>query len=246
MVKDIDLSIVIPCFNEAKNITIVLKKLEQMMLSRQESIEVIVVDGASTDGTPQELEAVFKYLPTDRFKLILNHERNGYGGDIMKAIKMASGKILSWTHADLQTDPEDILKAYDQYQELSKKYQNVFIKGKRKNRRCIESFFTFGMQIVVWYKLKIYLSDINAQPKLFSRTFYENYLKKDYPKDFSLDLYALYKAKSNGYMINTIFVYFKKRIHGEAKGGGGGWRMRVNLIRRTFRYIFELGEKLKI
>ena len=147
MIKDIDLSIVIPCFNEAKNITIVLKKLEQMMLSRQESIEVIVVDGASTDGTPQELEAVFKYLPTDRFKLILNHERNGYGGDIMKAIKMASGKILSWTHADLQTDPEDILKAWreigEKGVELEKSWQQILSKKSDNVKSELEKPLSF-------------------------------------------------------------------------------------------------------
>ena len=42
----------------------------------------------------------------------------------------------------------------------------------------MESFFTFGMQIMVWLALKKYLSDINAQPKLFSREFYEKAFEK--------------------------------------------------------------------
>ena len=151
--------------------------------------------------------------------------------------------MLSWTHADLQTDPYDVIKAFDLY--LNTKEDRIFIKGERKNRRFIESFLTFGMQIVVWFVLGRYLSDINAQPKMFSRQFYDKYLKEDYPLDFSLDLYALYQAKVNGYKIKTLPVIFAKRLYGEAKGGGGGWRSRMQLIKRTFGYIFKLKAQLK-
>lgn len=240
-----DLSIVIPCFNEAKNISTVLQQLQQLITARKESIEVIVIDGASTDDTPEELKKIFSTLPKETFQLILNTARGGYGGDIMTAMAQARGAVLAWTHADLQTDPADILTAYDTYKGLSDKSTQGFIKGARRNRAIMEAFFTFGMQIIVWIVLKTYLSDINAQPKLFSREFYEQYLREDYPSDFSLDLYALYQAKAHGYAIHTVPVYFKKRIHGEAKGGGGGWRMRIKLIQRTFKYILELRNTLK-
>lgn len=240
MNNNADLSIVIPCFNETKNITLVLTQLNELIDKQEYFIEVIVIDGGSTDNTPQELTEFFSTLPDEHFKLILNQERGGYGGDIMKAVSTARGQVLSWTHADLQTDPGDVLKAYEKYLYLTKQNEKIFIKGERKNRRMIEAFFTFGMQIVAFLALKLYLDDINAQPKLFSREFYAAHLREKYPTDFSLDLYALYQAKKNGYQVHTIPVYFKERIHGEAKGGGGGWRMKINLIKRTFKYIFEL------
>ena len=236
------LSIVIPCFNEAQNITQVLVRLDDL-LKNISDIEVLVVDGASTDQTPKELKKIFEYLDPQKFKLILRKTRRGYGSDIMYALSGASGDVLSWTHADLQTDLSDVIKAFDLY--LTAKEDHIFVKGERKNRRFIESFFTFGMQIVVWFVLGRYLNDINAQPKLFSREFYDKFLKKGYPLDFSLDLYALYQAKANGYEIKTLPVYFEKRLHGEAKGGGGGWKSRIQLIKRTFKYIFKLKAQLK-
>jgi len=242
--KNFNLSIIIPCFNESTNIKILLKKLKTIIDLRPDNVEVIVVDGGSTDNTPRELNEIFEILPSNEFKVIYNKTREGYGSDIMQALSRANGEILSWTHADLQTDPLDIFIAYDKYKSKFLNGDKIFLKGKRKNRKFIDMFFTFGMEIVTWYALKIYLSDINAQPKIFSRFFYDNYLIKDYPNDFSLDLFALYKAKSNGFKILTIPVFFKKRIYGKAKGGGGSWALRIQLVKRTFKYIMQQSKNL--
>ena len=85
------------------------------------------------------------------------------------------------------------------------------------------------------------LNDINAQPKIFHRSFLER--MDDAPDDFSLDLYLLYQAKANGFNILEYPVYFGKRLHGQAKGGGsllGKWK----LIKRTWYYMNELKQKL--
>ncbi len=238
------LSIVIPCFNESKNILIVLKRLNEIVTLSKYEIEVIVVDGASTDDTGQALEEMFLTLDSKKFKLILRATRGGYGSDIMHALSYANGDFLAWTHADLQTDPYDVIRAYEFSLSFYESNKFIFVKGQRKNRRLTEVFFTFGMQIIVLLVLKKYLSDINAQPKLFSRKFYEELLVNNYPSDFSLDLFAMYQAKNNGYNIKTIPVFFEKRLHGEAKGGGGSLKNRLKLISRTFKYIFELKNKI--
>ena len=157
----------------------------------------------------------------------------------------ARGDVLAWTHSIFKQIQQIYFLCYDKFKEQSKDNNKVFIKGERKNRRPLEVFFTFGMQIISFLFLRIYLSDINAQPKLFSRDFYNKFLVNSYPKDFSLDLFALYHAKVNHYEISTIPVYFKKRIHGVAKGGGGGWKARLNLIFRTLKYIIKLKNTFK-
>ncbi len=237
------LSIVIPCFNEADNILIVIEKFQNILSSTVHSVEIIVIDGGSTDDTPTKLKARFKDLDSKKFTLILQQERGGYGHDIIYALCQATGDVLSWTHADLQTDPNDVITAYELYIKEEKKGA-LIIKGKRKNRKLLEAFFTLGMQFVTWIALKTYLDDINAQPKLFSKEFFTTHLKQGAPNDFSLDLYTLYQAKKNKYKIVTFPVYFAQRLQGEAKGGGS-WKGRIRLIWRTFKYIFELKRKIE-
>jgi len=88
------------------------------------------------------------------------------------------------------------------------------------------------------------LSEINAQPKLFPRQFYDSLEAP--PHDFSLDLYLLYQAKKNGLRIVPLPVYFKERKFGEAKGGSGSsWKTRLKLIKRSYAYIFELRARVK-
>lgn len=237
--KSHKLSVVVPCFNEAGNVSLLIEKFCKLVQKFPDSIEIIFVDGASTDGTSEMLETELQALDSEKFKLILQKKRLGYGRDIITALSHATGDVLAWTHADLQTDPADLLKAYQLYVYEFEQGNIVFVKGHRYNRALLESFFSFAMQCLVACILRIYLTDINAQPKLFSKKFYQQYLKENAPSDFSLDLCALYHAKQNNILIKTIPVYFAQRLYGEAKGGGGGWIARFSLIKRTVRYIFR-------
>jgi polyisoprenyl-phosphate glycosyltransferase len=120
----------------------------------------------------------------------------------------------------------------------------VLVKGYRKNRRPMEAFFSWGMGVLSSLALGTRLTEINAQPKLFSKTFFDS-IEKDAPHDFSLDLFFLYHAKKKGQIIDFP-VYFAKRVAGEAKGGSGSsWKVRIKLMKRIFKYIFELRNKVK-
>ena len=226
------LSIVIPCYNEAENISTLVQKLGTI---QRERIEIILVDNGSSDDTAavlsKELINKQNFL---RFVPIANNI--GYGHGIMTGVKEAAGDIIAWTHADLQTDPSDVINAYSDFTK-NPNYERCILKGKRVGRNLFDAFFTLGMGMISSFLMGIKLSDINAQPKMFHRSFLKNLT--DAPDDFSLDLYLLFQAKVNGYEILEHPVHFGKRIHGDAKGGGtlrGKWK----LIRRTWDYMLKL------
>ena len=234
----INLSIIIPCFNEDKNIFFLFEKIEKL-LENNNTVEIIIVDNGSTDYTHQKIinSKLFKEKKINFLKIKKNI---GYGHGIMAGVNAASGNYIGWCHADLQTEPIDILNAYIKNLNAIENELCV-IKGLRKNRNFFDSMFTFGMSLFVSIIFLKKINDINAQPKIFPKKFL-NYLK-EYPKDFSLDLYFLVMAKINDYRIINHDVIMKNRLYGQAKGGGN-FKGKIKLIKRTFVYIIKLRIKL--
>jgi len=225
------LSIIIPCYNEELSIP---KLIDNCLSIINDDIEIIIVDNGSIDDTFKELNK--SDIPKNIMPIRI--EKNiGYGNGIMSGLNHASGEVLSWTHADLQTDLSDIIRGYTIHKkELLNK--TCVVKGKRKKRNLFDAFFTFLMGLYCSILLGKWLYDINAQPKLFHRSFID--LFSSPPLDFSLDLYVLYFFKKQNIKVRTIPVYFENRIHGEAKGGGSNIRARLKIIINTIIYTHKL------
>jgi len=235
----IDLSLVIPCYNEELNIPLIVQRCQEIVPEGLR-MEIILVNNGSKDNTGEAIKMAI--TTTKKLFVYCEVETNiGYGHGILSGLAIAKGNVLAWTHADMQTDPEDVIKAYRLYQ--SRKDSMVMVKGSRLNRAFVPSFFTWGMSMIATVMLGEQLEDIGAQPKLFSRSFYQQYLGKNAPSDFSLDLYAMYYAKKYGTIL-TFPVYFKTRAFGEAKGGGS-LKTRIKVTKRVLDFIFELRKKIK-
>ena len=231
------LSIIIPCFNETENLSILFEKLLEI---QNHCHEIILVDNGSTDDTRTKLEILIDEYDSC-IKVLYLKTNVGYGHGLMSGVKKASGEIIAWTHADLQTDPKDVVNAYNTYIE-NQDYKNCILKGKRKGRGFFDNFFTVSMALYSSFKMKIKLSDINAQPKMFHHSFKKHI--EDAPDDFSLDLFLLYKASINNYSIMEYPVNFSERIFGSSKGGGT-FIGKIKLMIRTLIYINKLKLKLK-
>lgn len=232
--NDKELSLIIPCYNEEENLQSIFEKLKEI-ISKNKGIEIILVNNGSTDNSLKIMNSLIQESLRNNI-ILVNVENNiGYGHGILSGLKVATANILSWTHADMQTDPKDILKAFH----IFKTEHKCIVKGRRKNRNIVDFFFTLSMQIMVFIILKVYITDINAQPKLFSREFYNKYLINKSPNDFSLDLYLLLIAKKNNFRILDFPVIFADRTKGVAKGGGS-MKTKLKLILRTLKYIWNI------
>ncbi len=235
------LSVVVPCYNEAENISLVLERFKKAIEESRHKgrVELILVDNNSKDNSQQILKKELKKHPfaRDVFQPI-----PGYGAAIIKGLSEVKGEFLCWTHGDIQTPPRDTLRGLDILlkQEDPKK---AYIKGSRQGRPLLDSFFTFGMSIIETLWFKIFLYDINAQPNLFHRSLLDK--MKDPPKDFSFDLYVYYLAKRSGYKVDKFEVNFGKRLHGESTWNTG-FKSKIKFIKRTLEFSVKLKRNLKI
>lgn len=203
------ISIIIPCYNEAKNLKLLVEKF--IFFTKKYKFKLILVNNGSTDNSSEILRDLSKKYS---FLNIITIQKNiGYGHGIMTGLKAAKTSTLAYTHADLQTPVEDIFKAYEKFQDYDP--SKILVKGNRIKRAQEDSTLTKGLAWIVSFILGYKLKDINGQPKVFSKTFLDTFL--DAPTDFSFDVYILYKAKVKNLDIHTIDVVFKDRLHGESK-----------------------------
>ena len=235
----INFSLVIPFYNEEKNIPFVIKSLIRVFKKTRE-IEFILVNNGSTDKSDKIFRKELKNKKKKHFRYFKIKKNIGYGHGIKFGLIKSKCDYLAWTHADLQTDPIDILKAIKEKKKFNT--EKFFIKGKRKKRNSKEAFQTKAMEILSFLILNHRITDINAQPKLITKIFFKKYLKKFAPDDLSLDLYAYYLAASKDYIIREVNVLFKKRRYGETKGGGEGGSIltKLKLILVTLKCLINL------
>jgi glycosyltransferase involved in cell wall biosynthesis len=205
-------------------------------LSASDNIEVILVDNGSTDNSSDVLARLLpSYTNCRTIRVPFNQ---GYGFGILSGLQAAHGEILAWTHADMQTDPKDILRGLEFFQLHG---SHIYVKGHRVKRPMGDAFFTLGMSIFETCLLRTRLWDINAQPNMFSREFFANWHNP--PHDFSLDLYAYFTARNQGLPIYRFPVAFGKRAHGSSHWNIN-WTAKLKFIRRTINFSFDLKNRL--
>ncbi len=120
----IEISIVLPVFNEENTIKKITEKLIDLPLSK----EVIIVNDGSTDNTASILKEIKK---DDSVKIIDHKKNSGKGAAIRTGIKYASGEFFIIQDGDLEQDPRDIA--------------NLLSYAKEKNLDAV-----FGSRVLNW------------------------------------------------------------------------------------------------
>jgi glycosyltransferase involved in cell wall biosynthesis len=227
-------SLVIPCYNEAANLPLLLERCNELAV--RPDVEVVLVDNGSTDSTAEVLQNLLPKYPGCRS--IRVEKNQGYGFGIVSGLRSAEGQILGWTHADMQTDPQDVLRGLDLFEEHG---DNIFVKGRRYGRPFMDVVFTVGMSMFETLLLAKPMWDINAQPTMFPRKFFDAWSST--PDDFSLDLYAYYQAQTQGLKVCRFPVKFGERAHGVSHWNVN-WAAKWKFIRRTIDFSLQLKKKI--
>ncbi len=123
-----DVSIVVPTFNEVENVDLLYEQLEIVLARMDKNYEILFVDDGSTDGT---LDKLRQLAEQDQHVKVVEFRRNfGQTAAMQAGLDLASGDAIVTLDADLQNDPDDIpmmLSKLDEGFDL--------VHGWRKNRQ---------------------------------------------------------------------------------------------------------------
>lgn len=104
--KKIEISVVVPVFNEEGNLSALIPKLVQVLNPLGLSYEMIFVDDGSSDGSRNILREMASQYPF--LRIIGLKENRGLSTALLAGMKEARGNTIVTLDSDLQNDPEDI------------------------------------------------------------------------------------------------------------------------------------------
>ena len=126
------LSVIVPCMNEENNVTILYKKINEVL--KKIKYEIIFVDDGSRDKTLEKLEKL--YEDDIQHVKILGFSRNfGKEAAILAGLEHAQGEYTCFIDADLQQNPKYLVEMYDflennnDFDEVAMVMENVNHKG---------------------------------------------------------------------------------------------------------------------
>jgi glycosyltransferase involved in cell wall biosynthesis len=96
-----NLSVIIPVYNEIQTIDEILQRIEAVNLAD----EIILIDDGSTDGTRERLQEISPQHP--HMKVILHEKNRGKGSAVRTGIQAATQDLIIIQDADLEYDPRD-------------------------------------------------------------------------------------------------------------------------------------------
>jgi glycosyltransferase involved in cell wall biosynthesis len=218
---EVDLSVVIPVYNEAENLPPLHASLSRVLSALPCASEVLYVDDGSTDASFERLEAIAVGDP--RVTLIQFRRNFGQTAAMSAGIDYARGRVIVFMDADLQLDPADIPvllakldEGFDLVSGWRKDRQDPWLRRKLPSR--------FANRIISWITGQK-LRDYGCTLKAYRREVLEH-----------IHLYGeMHRfipafARSVGVTVAEVPVRHHPRVHGRSKYG----------LDRTFRVILDL------
>ena len=204
-----ELSIVIPAYNEEESLPELMKRISANVDSLEIAYEVIFVDDGSTDSTPQVIESLKEIYP--QIRAIFFRRNYGKSPALSEGFKMAEGAKVLTMDADLQDDPAEIPALM---QMIDDGYDMVSGWKKTRHDPISKTLPSKFFNKVTAALSGIHIHDFNCGLKI-----YRNEVVKSMAVYGELHRYLPVLAHYNGFKVGEMVVQHHARQHGHSKFG---------------------------
>ena len=203
-----DLSIIIPAFNEEKQILVTVEKTVQFLRQRPWRYELIVVDDGSSDHTAEKVQKA--YPNSASVRCIENPQNRGKGYSVRHGVGEAQGGIVGYMDADYKTE----ISCLDKVVELLEAGYDGVIGDRRAEATTIgvprRGYRQIGSRLfrVLLHRLigLKHLDDTQCGFKFFKREIVEALFSRQRVDGYMFDVEILLLAERKGFSIKTIPV----------------------------------------
>ena len=210
---NIDISVIVPFYNEEKNLEVLNEELVKVLSRLSINSEVIYVNDGSSD---RSLEILQKEVEKDKkdnvqIKIVTFTKNFGQTAAVVAGIDNSRGELISFLDADLQNDPQDIPRFLDKMKEG---YDAVF--GWRKERKdaTLRSLLSKIANRIISLVFSYPYHDVGCSARV---------VKKEYLKNIQLygELHRIMPVLIylKGAKIGEIVVKHRERYEGKSKYG---------------------------
>lgn len=230
---DVELSIVLPTYNERENVVLLLAELEQVLRS---GYEAIVVDDDSPDKTWQAVEQFAQ--SRDNVKLLRRINERGLTSALNAGLKMARGRLVMWMDVDLSMPPAkipELLQAIDNGADVAvgSRYVNGGGDARAVNALLtVQLMLSKALSILGGWMLGCRFRDWSSGFIVLKRELLDGYqLRGDYGEYFIALIYYLIKRRRAN-VVEVPYVLIP-RERGESKTATNLW----GFFRRGHKYL---------
>ncbi len=217
----LDISVVIPLFNEEENVELLHDALYNTLSGMMKKYEIIFIDDGSSDSTFNKLREISHQ--NSHVRVIKFRNNCGQSAATDAGFELSSGDVIIVMDGDLQNDPKDIPA-------VLKKIEEGFdvVSGWRKNRK--DKLLFRKVPSVIANRLICSVTNVNLHDTGCALKAYRKEVVKKINLYGELHRFLPALAKVEGARISEIPVSHHERIFGKSKYG----------ISRTFRVLMDL------
>ena len=205
--KGVHLSIVIPAYNEERRIAHSLERIVEYFRPKGVAYEIVVVDDASSDRTPEILK---RYCASHSQIVSLRNVKNmGKGFTTRRGMLSARGDLILFTDTDLSVPIEELdrllIYARDGFDIVfGSRYMpdSRIVSQQTWHRRKLGRVFNYLTRFLILPQFR----DTQCGFKLFRRDTAQHLFKEQKLDGYAFDVEILYLASRSGYRIKEVGV----------------------------------------